>query len=106
MIFLGNLTVVDSTKSQVGMIHNMPFDSVNGMGMAQAQLEAIGILVDSMPAENPPIGQMTAGIFVNPSTKEVAYEYSTPPKTQEQINADLQAQNAQMLLALVNGGLL
>jgi len=106
MIFLGNLTIIYSTKSQVGMIHNMPLDPVNGMNMTQAQLEAIGILVDSIPEPQPPTGEQVSGMFVDPTTKTVTYEYATPPATPEQQLADLQSQNAQMILDLVTGGLM
>lgn len=99
MIFLGNLTPITSTKSQVGFVHNMPFDTDNGMGMTQAQLEAIGILVETIPTEQPPAGQIVSGLFIDPTTKNVTYEYATPPKKQEQQMADMQsalieAQNA------------
>ena len=106
MVFLGNLTPVTSTKYRIGFIHNNPFDSKDGMGMPQSQLEAIGILVDSIPNPQPPAGQVVSGMFVDPTTKTVFYEYAEPVKTPEQQIAELQAQNAQMLLALVNGGLM
>lgn len=103
MIFLGNLEPISSTQSKVGLIHDNPFDPVAGMGMTQTQLEVIGILVDSLPAPAPAVGQIVSATYVDPTTKTVTYGYSNAPQTDIET---LQSQNAQMLLALVNGGLM
>lgn len=91
-IFLGNLTSISPTKLQIDMVHNMPFDVKNGMNMTQEQLDAIGILVDSIPEPQTPTGQIVSGMFIDPTTKIITYEYATPPKMQEQQIANLQAQ--------------
>jgi len=88
MIFLGNLTVIDPTKSKVGMVHDMPFDTVNGMKMTQAQLESIGVLVDSVPDPLPLEGQQVTGMFIDPATKIISYEYAVPPKTEVELNTE------------------
>ncbi|MCR4436149.1 MAG: hypothetical protein QHH06_10250 [Clostridiales bacterium] len=112
MIFLGNLEQVSETKYRIGFIHNMPFDpehgmkDQNGVQLTDEQLSQMGILVDSLPEEQPPLGQVTKGIFVNLQTREVWYEYGTPPKTQEQVLTELQEQSAQMLFVLVANDLM
>jgi len=106
MVFLGNLSFVAQNKYRVGFIHNNPLDPKDGMMMPQSQLEQIGVLVDSIPEPQPPAGKVVSGMFVDPSTKTVFYEYSDPPVSVEQQISDLKNQNAQMLLALVQGGLM
>lgn len=115
MIFLGNLTLVSGTNYQVGMVHNFPLDPVDGMRddkgnlMTQDEIEQIGILVNTMPTPAPPSGQQLSATYVDKSTNTITYAYSVIPPTpqiQEQIITNLQSQNAQMLLALVNGGLM
>lgn len=64
-----------------------------------------GILVDTIPTPDTPVGKQEQ-LYINPQTKELWYEYVDIPKTLEGTVADLQSQNAQMLLALVNGGLM
>lgn len=111
-IFLGNLALVEGTKYQVGFIHNMPFDEEHGIKdesgnlMTADQLSQMGVLIDSMPLENPPQGQQLSGIFVDRSNNQVSYTYGSIPLTPQQIMDNLQSQNAQMLLALVQGGLM
>lgn len=96
MIFLGNLTQITATKYKVGLQHDAPFDPIDGMNMPQSQLETIGILVDAIPDPQPPTGQVVLGTFVDPTTKMVTYEYTTPSATPEQQIAELQAQNEQL----------
>lgn len=104
MIFLGKLTKINTYKMEIGFIHYQPFDSENGLGKTQEQLNQEGILIDEMPQpiDNGKIPLM----YYNPMTKTIFYEYIDKPKTQEDIYKELQAQNAQILLALVNGGLM
>lgn len=112
MIFLGDLTVINPTQSRVGSIHYIPLDPVQGMKdangnlLTEDKLGQMGILVDSVPDFQPPEGQYVSAIYVDPITKNVTCDYSATPKSSEQQLADLQAQNAQMLLALVQGGLM
>ncbi|MDP4224928.1 MAG: hypothetical protein Q8910_00965 [Bacteroidota bacterium] len=112
MIFLGNLVPVSPTQSIVHLMSFNPLDPIDGMKKengnvyTQAELESIGFFVDSIPPENPSSGKVKNNMYINPETKEITYDYVDAVKTQEQIMADLQAQNAQMLLALVTGGLM
>lgn len=107
MIFLGQLQTITSTKSEVFQVHNMPFDPVEGMGKTQAELETIGILVDSLPnpdyAGNP---GKSAKLYVDLTTKTTWYEYVDRPLNDQERIQQVESQNAQMLLALVNGGLM
>lgn len=107
MIYLYNLQKISDTDSLVRAVHLQPFDPVDGLGKTQAELEATGIFVDTLPTSDATkiVGNFEE-LHANPSTKEVWYVYTARPKTQEEIIADLQSQNAQMILALVNGGLM
>lgn len=75
MKFLGDLMLVEGSVFRVGLIHNMPFDPVHGLGKSAAELQEIGALVEDVPAENPPQGQRTAGIYVDKDTGEVFWQY-------------------------------
>lgn len=96
---------IDS-NNKVIFQHNMPFDTINGMGMNAEKLEQEGILVDSIPKPVIPDGQQVEGLYINQQTKELHYEYADIPKTDANKIVELQAQNAQMLSALVMGGLM
>jgi hypothetical protein len=98
-VFLGALTLVSGTNYKVGRQYfNPPTDYQPTDGM--------GVTVDGMPVPQPPAGQILANTYVDTSTNMVTYDYIIPPQTTDQQIAALQAQNAQMLLALVNGGLM
>lgn len=87
MIFLGQLSKITDVKYSIGFIHYMPFDSVNGLGKTQAQLEQEGILIDSIP--EPQILEGKSPImYVNPMRKEIFYEYIDIPKTKEELQAE------------------
>lgn len=109
MIFLGEMQKIDSAKYSVSLIHSQPFDAKNGLGKTQEQLEQEGILVEGIPELIQTDGKQ-AMLYYNPATKELWYEYDDIPKTEEELLkeqvVELQAQNAQMLLALVEGGLI
>lgn len=108
MKFLGNCTVINPTKVQVGLVHNMPFDPVHGLKKTQAELEAMGYLVEdnALPQPNPPVDYDPAGLFIDPTTGLVFYEYAPHQLTPEEQTAQLEAQNAAMLKVLVNNGLM
>ena len=67
-----------------------------------SEVIAKGILVDFIP--EPESNGKVATLYCKPSTGELYYEY-TDPLPQPEIE-QLKAQNAAMLLALVNGGLM
>lgn len=64
-----------------------------------------GILVSTIPNSLQDITK-SSELYINPITKEFWYEYADMPKTQEEIITGLQYQNAQMIMALVQGGLM
>lgn len=104
-IFLGNLIKISDTKWKVGLQHNMPFDNKNGMKdnsgnlMTEEQLNQMGILVDSIPEPVIPTGKQVNGMFIDPTTKNITYEYTDIQKTDSEKIVELQkslleAQNA------------
>ncbi|WP_088227776.1 hypothetical protein [Desulfosporosinus sp. FKB] len=104
MIFLGNFNKISDTQWAVGFQHNMPLDPIEGMKdengnlYTQDQLNQMGILVDSMPAQQPPQGQILSCTYINPQTKDVSYSYQTPINTDPnqlitQLQSDLAAAN-------------
>lgn len=92
MIYLGNLTKINEIKNGIGFIHYTPFDEVNGLGKTSEELGASGILVDCIPEPKPPINKQVDGIYVNPQTKEVFYEYTDKPLTQAEEIVNLKSQ--------------
>jgi hypothetical protein len=60
------------------------------MGMTQDQMNAIGILVDSIPDPTPGAGQASV-MYVDPTTKIVSYEYVTATPTIEDRLAALES---------------
>ncbi|OQB15701.1 MAG: hypothetical protein BWY15_00414 [Firmicutes bacterium ADurb.Bin193] len=97
MIFLSDFTPISETKVRFKSIHYMPFDEIEGLNKTQEELEAEGILVESLPDINAPEGQRICGRFVNPQTKEVWYEYEPLPLTKEE---QLQAQIDEISIAM------
>lgn len=77
-------TQMESYLGYEVLIHNMPFDSVNGLGKTQSELEQMGVLVDNVPEPQIDPGK-AAVMFINPDTKEISYDYRDIPKTQEQL---------------------
>lgn len=95
-----------NSDNVVTLVHAKPFDPIYGFGKTQAELEQTGYLVDSIPSPDASQNNKIATLKFDPITKTFSYTYTDAPETQEQIVADLQSQNAQILLALVNGGLM
>lgn len=83
-IFLGALNLVSGTKYKVGRILYQVPDNYQ-------PTDGPGVTVDSLPDPQPPAGMVVANTYVDTITKEVTYDYATPPKTQEQQLADMQA---------------
>ena len=102
MKFLGDLVKVAEGKYRVGLIHNMPFDPVQGFGKTQEELEQIGVLVDDVPEPQIPEGKQIAGLFVNPTTKEVWYEYEDRPLDPEERLQILEQQQSVLFFDLIN----
>lgn len=66
---------------------------------------ATGILVDAIPTPDK-ISNKAAVLMIDPITKELSYSYVDIPLTLEKQIDILKSQNAQMILSLVNGGLM
>ena len=93
----------DQVTNRVTFIHMMP-------EVMSDEDKIGGIIVNSeIPQPSIPEGK-DAVLYFNPTTLEFYYQYVDRPLAPEEIItkniADLQAQNAQMLLALVTGGLM
>ena len=100
MIYLGNLTKITDTKYSIGLTHYVPFDSVNGMNKTPEELKLEGILVDNIPEPKRIEGKSSA-MYINPTNKEIFYEYVDIPKTQENLMQErmrsLEQSNAEMM---------
>ena len=102
----------DKTTGVVKTQYFMPFDSVNeiknqyGDICTETDLLARGgMLVDDIPTpENTETKDFA--LYVNLDTETLYYIYTDKIKTQFEINNELQSQNAQIILALVTGGLM
>lgn len=103
MKFIGDLEKVTDIKYKIGFIHNMPFDDEHGLGKTQAELESIGILVEEVPEPQIAENQRVAGHFINPTTKEIWYEYEDIPPTTEEI-LQQQINDLNMAMAAILGG--
>lgn len=93
--------------SDIEFTHFKPFDKVDGLGKTEEELLSDGILVDSIPEPEPIEGK--APVLKYDGTN-LYYEYVDAPLTPEEQTKQeiesLKAQNAQMLLVLVEGGLM
>lgn len=79
---------ITEIKARVSTQHFMPFDEQHGIKDSIGNLytpETIvqafpnSKLVDSIPDSQPPEGQQEAGLFINPQTCELSYEYTDTP---------------------------
>lgn len=77
---------IDSNK-QINYMHNIPFDSVNGLGKTEEELLEKGFLIESMPAPERIVGK-SALAYYNEETNEVWYEYADIPKSDEEKEID------------------
>lgn len=75
------------------------------LGKTEEQLLETGYIVDSVP-QVPPMQGKDGMLYYNPETKEFYFEYVDRPLTPQEEIESLKAQNAQMLLVLVEGGLM
>lgn len=94
-------------NNKVGLIHYQPFDSEKGLRKTEEELLQAGILVEALPEPEQIIGKSAALRY---DGTNLYYEYVDVPLTQEEQTKQeietLKAQNAQMLFALVQGGLI
>ena len=103
MVYLGELKEITEEKHQIGFIHNMPFDETYGLHKTQAELEQTGVLVESVPEPSAEEGYQPTGIFVNPVTKDVWYEYEPIPPTKEELMQQ-QIDEMSVAMAAILGG--
>lgn len=91
--------------NKVLFTHNMPFDEQYGLNKTEQELLLDGYLIDSVP-EIPVVDKKIGSYVYNADTNSLDIVYSDRPQRQEEKIETLEEQNAQMLLALVMGGLL
>ncbi|OPJ58426.1 hypothetical protein [Clostridium oryzae] len=97
MIFIGNFIKNNDTEWEVGYIHNMPFDPVNGLGKTEEELNQSGAIVESVPTAMVQEGKIAVLVY-NPQTKELSYKYIDTEKTKEQLQAEeIESLKTQML---------
>jgi len=94
---------------RVTYTHFFPFDSLVGLGKTEAELLGLGYLVEMIPEPEVQEGKLAILCF-NRGTKELFYAYEDIPsqpvdETAVQI-AELKSNQAQILMALVAGGLM
>ena len=71
---------------EIQLIHNMPFDEINGLGKTEEELLQIGALVDSVPVVDVPNDKNVIYKY-NQSDNTVTYELIDRPLTVEEQNA-------------------
>lgn len=92
----------------VGSVHRYPFDPVDGMGKTEEELLKTGKLVEDVPEFTYVKGKSPYHKY-DPDTNSVYVAYVDAPAhalTIEEEISLLKQQNAQMLMALVMGGLI
>lgn len=78
---------------KVTLIHNMPFDPVNGMGKTEAELSQLGVLLDAIPDPEPMEGKIALPYYTEERGFYWVYEEAPAgPAT----TADLEAVNAKL----------
>ena len=91
MIYLSDLALIQGSIYRVDGVHNIPFDETYGLGETEEELNQTGLLVESLPVRED--NGKNATLFINRSTKEMHYEYTDAPPTEdekyEQINEAL-----------------
>jgi hypothetical protein len=75
------------------------------LGKTEEELLTIGYLVDKLPIAETPTGK-DAILYRNPVSGDLYYEYLDRPLTANEEIFELKSQNAQMILALIMGGLM
>jgi len=111
MIFLGDFIKINENKFRVTLIHNNPLDLEYGMKKSVEELNNIGMLIEDNLMIHPNIVvNKNPILYLNPSTKELWYEYEDippSPKTELELLYEKVAQQEQAILELsmlVGGG--
>lgn len=89
-------------NNMVVLVHNQPFDPVNGLGESKEELSKTGYFIDSMPEPQSVMGKRAVPYF-NPETKEVTYKYIAAPISSHQRLDALEAAFNEMLMSSVLG---
>ncbi|WP_150284366.1 hypothetical protein [Rummeliibacillus sp. TYF-LIM-RU47] len=94
-------------NNEIGLIHNRPFDEIDGLGQTEEELSKKGLLVESLPETENIYGKAP---LLKYDGSKLYYDYiDIEPAKEEKIERDLKElkeQNAQMLMALMMGGLM
>lgn len=78
---------------RVMLIHNMPFDPVNGMHKTEAELNRMGVLLDDVPDSEPIEGKIPLPYYN--AERGFYYQYEDAPP-QPASTADIEALNARI----------
>ncbi|MCC0639879.1 MULTISPECIES: hypothetical protein [unclassified Clostridioides] len=107
--YLTGLKHKEGNMYKVNLIHNMPFDKVNGLGKSAQELELNGVLVNEIVEAEQREG-FASVMYVDKATKEITYEYVEIPLTPEQEVLkkikELEQENANINYSLMMGGLI
>lgn len=78
-IFIGDFEKINDNKLKVKYINSIVNEVPNTIK---------GEIVNTLPIDETAEGKMTNGLYFNPNTKELWYEYIDIPKTLEQIQQE------------------
>ena len=102
-----NYVKLDS-NGNIEYVHRKPFDENVGLGKTEEELLQYGVLVEELP--EPDISDPNKISVLKYDGNKFYYEYSPRPLTKEEQTKQeiesLKLQNAQMIFALVEGGLM
>lgn len=70
------MVYIEATNGIVTFVHNIPFDTKNGLGKTKEELEETGFLLDSIPDAAPQAGQ---DFIMKFDGTNVYYEYHDAP---------------------------
>lgn len=79
--------------SRVTLIHNMPFDPIEGMGKTEAELSQMGVLLDEIPDPEERKGYSPVPYYT--PEKGYYYEYK-PVESPMATSAEIQSVNAKL----------
>lgn len=91
-------------SGRVTFCHYQPMHPVNGLGKTEEELEQKGILLESIPTANPPVGK-EAFMMVDLTTKQIYFDYVDIPEPPEEKIERLESQIV-MMSGLLNSLLL
>lgn len=86
-------------EGKVTSSHTKPFDTKDGLGKTQEQLEQEGVLVENIPPELPFVEGKKAVLYYN-KTNGLYYKYEDIPKTKEQLLEERVAELENYILSI------